>query len=95
VVRLVPLASGGVDLYVEQEVGPRKGNSHEGIAKNRLGSALFVLDAELGLYRNCGRTAMREFRRKQRNLKIILFLRRAGVKVNRKFLFGAKKLRAF
>jgi hypothetical protein len=45
-------------------------------------------DAELVLYRNFEWTEKREFRRYQRNLEVILFLGRPGVKVNRNFLLS-------
>ena len=51
--------------------------------KNQIGSAVLALDAVLK--RNCEWTEMREFRRKQRNLEVIVFLWRAGVKDNREF----------
>jgi len=76
-------------LYVEQEVGPRAR-----IKKNLLGSALLALDAELVLNGNCKWTDKREFRRKQRNLEMILSLGGAPVKANQKISFERKRIKA-
>jgi hypothetical protein len=52
-----------------------------------MGSTLLALGAELVLYRNCNWTEEREFRLKQRNHELILFLMETCVKVNRKLFF--------
>ena len=58
----------------------------EGIKRNPAGSALLLLDAVLGLQRNCVWTTKRESRLKRRNYRWSLFPKDVGVKENREML---------